>query len=66
MTKYKTLNNSVPTNDTDLFRLHSIINNGIQINHLQGMAMNPSIIEHCIQQFKKNKDDGDHGFNPNP
>ena len=64
-TKYKTLYNSVPTNDTDLFRLHSIINSGIQINHLQGMAMNPSIIEHCIQQLKKNKDDGNHGFNSN-
>ena len=29
---------------------------------LQGMAVTPSIIAQCIQQFKKGKGDGNYGF----
>ena len=49
--KYETLYSSVPTDDNEMNKLHSIINEGLVSQELQCMVVTPSIIAQCIQQF---------------
>ena len=62
LTKYKTLNNSVPTSDDELQHLNCIIDNGISDFKEQGMFSTPDLIHKSILQLKKSKDDGNVGF----
>ena len=57
-----TLYSSIPTDDNEMNKLHSIINEGIVSQQLQGMVVTPSIIAQCIQQFFKGEGDGDYDF----
>ena len=41
---------------------HSIINEGLVSQQLQGMVVTPSIIAQCIHTFKKGKGDGNYDF----
>ena len=56
--KYETLYSSVPTDDNEMNKLHSIINEGLVSQQLQGMVVTPYIIAQYIQQLKKVKDMG--------
>ena len=60
--KYETLYSSVPTDDNEMNKLHSIIDEGLVSQQLQGMVVTPSIIAQYIQQLKKGKGDGNQGF----
>ena len=47
--KYETLYSSVPTDDNEMNKLHSIINEGGVSQQLQGMVVTSSTIAQCIQ-----------------
>ena len=49
--KYETLYSSVPTDDNEMNKSHSIIKEGLVSQQLQGMVVTPSIIAQCIQQI---------------
>ena len=53
--KYETLYSSEPTDDNEMNKLHSIINEGLVSQQLQGMVVTPSIIAQSIQQLKRKR-----------
>ena len=64
LTKYKTLNNSVPTSDDVLQHLNCIIDNGISDFKEQGMFSIPDLIPKSILPLKRAKIMGMLGLNP--
>ena len=58
--KYETLYSSVPTDDNEMNKLHSIINEGPVSQQLQGMVVTPAIIAQYVRQLKKAKETSDH------
>ena len=63
--KYKTLYNSVPTNDSELTEIQDVIDRGISYDEFNRFRITPFIIEQCIIQLKTGKYDGSEGFNSN-
>ena len=49
--KFETLYSSIPMDDNEMNKLHSIINEGLVSHQLQGMVGTPSIIAQCIHKF---------------
>ena len=60
--KYKSLYNSVPTSDTEMQSLYSIVNSGSNRNQQQDIFMTSDIIAQCIKRLKRRKSDGNYGF----
>ena len=63
--KYKTLYNSVPTNDSELTEIQDVIDRGISYDEFTRFRITPCIIGQCIIQLKTGKDGGSEGFNSN-
>ena len=51
--KYTSLYNSVPTSDAEMQSLYSIVNSGINRDHLQDIYVTSDIIAQCIKRLKK-------------
>ena len=56
--KYRSLYNSVPTDENELNSLRDVIDSNIT----EQIYITPDIIKICIGKFKAGKDDGDIGF----
>ena len=56
--KYRSLYNSVPTDENELNSLHDVIDSNIN----EQIYITPDIIRICIGKLKAGKDDGDIGF----
>ena len=60
--KYKSLYNSVPTSDSEMQSLYSILNNDIHRDQLQDIYVTSDIVAQCITRLKISKGDGNYGF----
>ncbi len=63
--KYQSLYTSVPTNDTERQSIHRELTCRLSCDSDIDCFVTPCIIGNCMSKLKKNKSDGDKGFNSN-